>query len=85
MTETTVWTHIEKLVGEKEVTAEEIKHLEPTDIDWNAAKQTLNAAMDKHGIEKLKPIYEAADEGYDYTLVRLARMQYWLEEGEVVF
>ena len=85
LTETTVWTHIERLVEDKELTAEQIKHLEPTDIDWNLARQTLNSAMDKHGTEKLKPIYEAAKEEYDYTLVRLARMQYWLEEGEVVF
>ena len=85
LTETTVWTHIERLVEDKELTAEQIKHFEPTDIDWNLARQTLNAAMDKYGTEKLKPIYEAANEEYDYTLVRLARMQYWLEEGEVVF
>ena len=85
VTETTIWTHIEKLVEDKEITVEEIKHLAPTDIDWNVAKQTLNAAMDKHGTEKLKPIYEAANEEYDYTLVRLARMQYLLEEGEMVF
>ncbi|MCB9810162.1 AAA family ATPase [Candidatus Nomurabacteria bacterium] len=85
LTETTVWTHIERLVEDKELTAEQIKHFEPTDIDWNMARQTLNAAMDKYGTEKLKPIYEAANEEYDYTLVRLARMQYWLEEGQVVF
>ncbi len=85
LTETTVWTHVERLVEDKELTAEQIKHLEPTDVDWSSARQTLNSAMDKHGTEKLKPIYEAANEEYDYTLVRLARMQYWLEEGEVVF
>jgi hypothetical protein len=85
LTETTVWTHIERLVDDKELKVEDIKHLEPDDLDWNLARQTLNAAMDKHGTEKLKPIYEEAGEEYDYTLVRLARMQYLLEEGEDVY
>ena len=85
LTATTVWTHIERLVDDGDLKADEIKHLEPTDVDWNTARQALNAAMDKYGTEKLKPIYEAANEEYDYTLVRLARMQYKLEEGEEVF
>jgi ATP-dependent DNA helicase PIF1 len=84
-TETTVWTHIERLAEDKDITAEHLAQFEPTNIDWSAARQTLNVAMDKHGTEKLKPIYEEAKEKYDYTLVRLARMQYKLEEGEVVF
>lgn len=79
LTETTVWTHIERLVEDGDVTPDDIKHLEPTDIDWLEAREVLNEAMDQHGIEKLKPIYEAVGEVYDYTLVRLARMQYQLE------
>ncbi|MCA9362849.1 AAA family ATPase [Candidatus Kaiserbacteria bacterium] len=85
LTDTTIWTHIERLVDDKELNAEQIKHLEPTDIDWNLARQTLDSAMDKHGTEKLKPIYEEAKEEYDYILVRLARMQYKLEQREVVY
>lgn len=61
------------------LTAENIKPLEPSDIDWKQARKVLDAAMKKHGTEKLKPIYEAANEDYDYTLVRLARMQFSLE------
>jgi ATP-dependent DNA helicase RecQ len=79
LTETTVWTHIERLVEDGELTTTEIKHLEPTTIDWGEARQVLDAAMDEHGVEKLKPLYEAAGERYDYVLVRLARMQYLLE------
>ncbi|TXI96589.1 MAG: AAA family ATPase [Burkholderiaceae bacterium] len=79
LTETTVWTHIERLVEDGELTAAEIKHLEPDEIDWSEARQVLDAAMDEHGVEKLKPLYEAAGERYDYVLVRLARMQYLLE------
>ncbi len=79
ITETTVWTHIEKLADDGHLIAENIMHLEPTSIDWDQARKILDAAIKKHGIEKLKPIYEEADEEYDYTLVRLARMQYQLE------
>ena len=85
ITDTTVWTHVEKLVHDKEITAEHIKHLEPTDIDWAEARKILNEAMDEFGTEKLKPLYEEAGEEYDYTLVRLARMQYQLAASEDVF
>ncbi len=79
LTESTIWTHIERLVEDKELTADDIKHLEPTEIDWDTAREVLDGAMDQFGIEKLKPLYEAANEEYDYLLVRLARMQYILE------
>ena len=54
--------------------------LEPKDIDWGKARDIFDAAIVKHGAEKLKPLYEAANEEYDYTLVRLARIQNQLEE-----
>lgn len=79
ITETTVWTHIEKLADDGHLTSDNLTHLEPNDIDWGEAREVLDAAMKKHGTEKLKPIYEAANEEYDYTLVRLARMQFALE------
>ncbi|MCB9814029.1 AAA family ATPase [Candidatus Nomurabacteria bacterium] len=79
MTDTTIWTHLEKLVEDGQLKAEDIKHLEPTDIDWKQARKVLDFAMEKFGVEKLKPIYEAAKEEYDYNLVRLARMQFQLE------
>lgn len=79
MTETTIWTHLEKLADDGDITIEHIQHLEPQDVDWESAREILNEAMNKYGVDKLKPIYEAADEEYDYTLVRLARMQYQLE------
>ena len=79
MTEATVWSHVEKLVSDGVVTAEEIVHLEPT--GWSEIRPELFAAIDEHGIEKLKPIFEACGEEYDYNLVRLARMQWQLEHG----
>lgn len=86
LTDTTIWSHIERLVEDGELTADDITHFEPTDIDWGDARLVLFAAMDEYGTEKLKPLYEAAGEKYDYVWVRLARMQYRLEgKEEVVF
>ncbi|MCA9359107.1 AAA family ATPase [Candidatus Kaiserbacteria bacterium] len=82
ITDTTVWTHLEKLVHDGELKAEDIKHLEPTDFNWVEARKILDGAMIRFGTEKLKPIYEAADEEYDYNLIRLARMQFLLEAKE---
>jgi len=79
VTEATIWNHIEKLVGDSQIVADDVQHLEPEDIVWGDAREVLYAAMDEHGTEKLKPIFEAANEKYDYTLVRLARVQYLLE------
>jgi len=76
MTEQTVWSHIEKLATDELVTMDQIRHLEPA--NWDDAKAELFAAIDEHGDDKLKPIYEACDEVYDYNLVRLARMQWQL-------
>lgn len=79
LTETTIWTHVERLVEDGELAAADIEHLEPTEFDWEVAKKALFSAMKEHGTEKLKPLFEAANEEYDYVWVRLARMQYQLE------
>lgn len=79
MTEQTVWSHVEKLVADGLLTASQLRYLEPA--NWEDAKVELFAAIDAEGDEKLKPIYEACDEVYDYNQVRLARMQWQLENG----
>ncbi|MCA9362505.1 helix-turn-helix domain-containing protein, partial [Candidatus Kaiserbacteria bacterium] len=79
LTEMTIWNHIERLVEDGDLNADDIKYLEPSDIDWAVAREVLDAAMNKHGIERLKPVFEEAGEQYDYMYVRLARMQYQLE------
>jgi len=80
MTEQTVWAHVEKLAEDGSVTMEQIRHLEP--VNWGDAKAELFAAIDEYGDDKLKPIYEACDEVYDYNLVRLARMQWQLVQED---
>jgi ATP-dependent DNA helicase PIF1 len=77
MTEQTVWSHVEKLIEDGLLTAPQLRYLEPA--KWEDAKSELFAAIDAEGAEKLKPIYEACDEVYDYNQVRLARMQWQLE------
>lgn len=80
LTESTVWTHLEKLQEEGKLTLEETKQLQSD--DWEATKKALYRAIDAVGVDKLKPIYEEANEEYDYNLVRLARLQYRLEDRD---
>lgn len=79
LTESTVWTHIEKLIDDGEITLEHLAHLEPPDTEWEDTKQELFAALATHGIERLKPLYEETGEQYDYNLIRLARALYRLQ------
>jgi hypothetical protein len=72
----TIWGHVEKLAEEKLLTKAELAALVPNDIDWQAVYAELKSAMEQVGSEKLKPIYEAAGEKYDYDLVRLGRLMY---------
>lgn len=74
--ESTVWSHLEKLAEEKDLTLSDIEHLKPD--SWNEAYGVLREAIAFCGTEKLKPIYEYAGEKYDYNLVRLARLYYSL-------
>lgn len=79
LTESTVWSHIEKLAEDGHITATDIKHLEPVDVDWEVARDEIETVISEHGTERLKPLFEGTDEKYDYNLIRLARVQHWLE------
>lgn len=78
ITESTVWTHLEKLVSEAAIKSNDLEHLTDTVNDWTAIYQELAKTMLKIGTEKLKPIYEATGERFDYNLVRLARLFFLL-------
>lgn len=80
----TIWGHIEKLAFDNEISASDIAHLIPEELDWETVREVLDAAMQQEGTERLKPIYEATNEEYDYDVIRLARMQFVLEGKEVV-
>ncbi len=80
--ETTVWGHLEKLVDEMDVLDTHLAPLMASYADWNDEYEVLQAIMDEVGTELLKPIFEAANEQYDYNQIRLARMVYVLRNGE---
>ncbi|MBP9842782.1 MAG: helix-turn-helix domain-containing protein, partial [Candidatus Pacebacteria bacterium] len=82
--ESTVWTHVEKLATDGEVTIDDVKHLEPKS-GWMVARRALDVAIQKHGTERLKALYEETNEKYDYSLIRLARVEFLLEGKETVF
>jgi hypothetical protein len=84
MVESTIWSHIEKLATDKEIAIDDIRHLEPKS-GWDKAKKELYKAIVKHGTERLKALYEETKDQYDYSLIRLARVEYQLEHGNDAF
>ncbi len=84
MVESTIWSHIEKLASDKEISLEDIRHLKPA-TDWGDISSAIYSAIDTHGSERLKPLFEATGEQYDYSLIRLARIMYSLEPESEVF
>ena len=80
--ETTVWSHLEKLVEEGDIGSETFLPIVESYDDWAGEYEVLQAIMDEVGVEKLKPIFEAANEQYDYNQIRLARMLYQLHNGK---
>ena len=80
--ETTVWGHLEKLVAERDITEAQFAPIKDSYPSWSDEYALLQEIMDEVGIEKLKPIFEAAQEKYDYNQIRLARMLYVVQNGE---
>lgn len=76
--ETTIWGHLEKLVANKEITGDNFQPIKISYKDWEGEYELLQEIMDEVGTERLKPIFEAANEKYDYNQIRLARMLYVL-------
>jgi hypothetical protein len=72
--ESTVWSHIEKMVEEKELSFADFEYALPE--DWDDIYLEIKEAFNLNGTEKLKPIYEYCNEKYDYNLVRLGRVVY---------
>ncbi len=78
ISQATVWSHLEKLVEAGHVSRNQLEHLEPD--GWSKIYSAIELAINEHGSELLKPLYEHCNEEYDYDLIRLARMQYSLTE-----
>ncbi len=75
----TIWSHIEKLAEEREIAHEHVSQLVPSDVLWTSIYPDMTRAFEKHGTEKLKPIYEELNEAYEYDLIRLGRILYSLK------
>lgn len=84
MSEATIYGHIETLAAAGDLSREYVESLLTAALDWETAKAALFAAMHAHGIEKLRPLYEATDEQYDYNHIRLARILFSYEHGAEV-
>ncbi len=75
----TIWGHVEKLVDDKAINHEHVERLIPSNISWDTIYPNLSKAFEKHGTEKLKPIYEELNEECDYDLIRIGRILYSLK------
>ena len=73
MAESTIAAHIEKLVEDRELTAVDIKKVLVLEGDIDEVIKEIREAIEIHGSEKLKPLYEATGEQYDYNVIRLVR------------
>ncbi len=76
----TIWNHVEKLVEDKVLNQNHVEKLIPSSISWSDVYPHLTRAFEKHGTEKLKPIYEELDEKYDYDLIRIGRILFSMKE-----
>ena len=87
LTVSTIWNHLEKLQVEGDLKWSDLKHLIPDDCDWTEITEKFKKPMVKFGTEKLKPLFEATGEKYDYNLIRLVRLWFLLKENdnEMVF
>lgn len=75
----TIWSHIEKLVDDGELSREHLHPLIPSTVSWDDVYGEMSEAFRQEGTEKLKPVYEALGERYDYDTIRLGRIFYTLK------
>ncbi len=67
----TIWSHVEKLITEESITEQDLSSSLPS--DWPKTYALISETFAKQADDKLKPVYEALGEAYDYELIRLAR------------
>lgn len=72
----TIWSHVEKLAEDKELTKVQVEELIPATVEWDTLYPRMHKAFQKHGTEKLRPIYEELSEAYEYDIIRLGRILY---------
>ncbi len=75
----TIWSHIEKLAEDGAIERKHLDALIPSTVSWNDVYGEMSGAFEREGTEKLKPVFEACGERYDYDLIRLGRIFYTLK------
>lgn len=79
LTVTTILNHLEQLASDKKLKVESIVSYLKDFPDGPEAKKVVYQAINKHGTEKLKPLYEGTGGKYDYVLLRLLRILFICE------
>ena len=79
MAPSTIWVHIEKLAEDGELNRNHLHGLIQDEASWSFVYSELKTAFEVNGTEKLKPVYEALGERYDYDQIRLGRIFYTLK------
>ena len=72
----TIWSHIEKLAEDGEISYEHLNPLIPSNVSWDDVYGEMSEVFQKEGTERLKPVFEALGERYDYDTIRLGRIFY---------
>jgi ATP-dependent DNA helicase PIF1 len=79
LTTTTIVSHLEELAASGALTLPEAEKLALAHPDAKKAKAAVYAAIKTCGAEKLKPLFLATDEQFDYLLLRLLRVLFVCE------
>lgn len=80
LTVTTVLGHLEELAASGDITLLEVMPLAKSFSNYAEAEGEIVSAIAEVGIEKLKPLYEATGEKYEYVLIRLVRLIHLLHK-----
>lgn len=80
--ESTVWSHLEKLVEAEDLTLEDLGVLTKAHSSWKKDYEIIAKQFAELGTEYLKPIFEALNEKFDYQTIRLARLVYLCRAGD---
>ncbi len=74
ISENTIYDHVDKLLGQKMITLEDVEYLKPTKDKEKKILTKVIAAFRELETTKLKPVFEHFDEKYDYEVIRLGKL-----------
>jgi hypothetical protein len=74
MTESTIFNHLEKLVEDAAVTADDIAHLWEETGRGDDEFENITDAFRVLGVSRLRPVYDRLNEDVSFEDLRIARM-----------